>query len=389
MEKNFRFLTSGESHGAKLTAIIEGVPAGFKIDKNFINNELRRRQLGYGRGARMKIETDTIEIVSGVRLGKTTGAPICLEIRNRDWENWKIPMSVDEPDFKNREILKLIAEKSFTKIRPGHADYAGATKYNLEDLRDVLERSSARKTAIEVAVGAIAKLILKEFCITGFSHVIQIGDVKAEILPQNYTLIKEAAEHSELRCADDIATDLMKEKIDKAKLEGNTLGGKFEVIFGNLPVGLGSYVQADRMIDGKIAQAIMSIPAVKAVEIGAGTDCAALSGANMHDEIFITKEKRVYRKTNNAGGIEGGMTNGETLVVKGTMKAIPTLRTPLNTIDIMKKTQSTAHFERSDACAVPSCAVVAEARIACVLVDEFLSKYGGDSLEEIKSHYEK
>lgn len=389
MENKFRFLTSGESHGIKLTAIIEGVPAGFKIDKDFINNELRKRQQGYGRGTRMKIETDSVEIVSGVRLGKTTGAPICIEIRNKDWENWKIPMSVDEPDFKNREILKLIADKSFTKVRPGHADYAGAIKYNLEDLRDVLERSSARKTAIEVAVGAIAKTILKEFCITGFSHVIQIGDVKAEILPQHYTLIKEAAEHSELRCADDIATDLMKEKIDKAKLEGNTLGGKFEVIFGNLPVGLGSYVQADRMLDGKIAQAVMSIPAVKAVEIGKGVECAALSGIEMHDEIFITKEKRVYRKTNNAGGIEGGMTNGETLVIKGTMKAIPTLRTPLNTIDIMKKTQSTAHFERSDACAVPSCAVVAEARIACVLANEFLLKYGGDSLEEIKSHYEK
>jgi len=389
MEQKFRYLTAGESHGLKLTAIIEGLPSGLKIDRNFINNELRKRQSGYGRGSRMKIETDTVEIISGVRLGKTTGAPVCIEIRNKDWENWKIPMSVDEIDFTNRELLRLVAEKSFTTVRPGHADYAGSIKYNLEDLRDVLERSSARKTAIEVAVGAIAKLLLKEFYITGFSHVVQIADIKAEILPPNYTLIKEAAEHSELRCADDIATDLMKERIDKAKVEGTTVGGKFEVIYGNLPVGLGSYVQADRKLDGKLAQAIMSIPAVKAVEIGKGTEAAELTGTQMHDEIFITKEKRVYRKTNNAGGIEGGMTNGEPIVIKGTMKPIPTLRTPLNTIDIRKKSEATAHFERSDACAVPACAIVAEARVACILADELLQKYGGDSLEEMKSHYEK
>ncbi len=388
MEQKFRYLTAGESHGLKLTAIIEGIPAGLKIDRDFINNELRRRQMGYGRGARMKIETDRVEITSGVRLGRTTGGPVCIEVRNKDWENWKIPMSVDEVDFSNRELLKLVAEKSFTTVRPGHADYAGSIKYKLEDLRDVLERSSARKTAIEVAVGAIAKLLLKEFYITGFSHVTQIGDVKAEILPPNYTLIKEAAEHSELRCADDIATDLMKEKIDKAKQEGNTLGGKFEVIYGNLPIGLGSYVQADRKLDGKLAQAVMSIPAVKAVEIGCGVEAAERTGSEMHDEIYITKEKRVYRKTNNAGGIEGGMTNGEPIIVKGTMKPIPTLRTPLNTIDIRKNEEATAHFERSDACAVPSCAVVAEARIACVLADELLQKYGGDSIEEMKAHYE-
>ena len=306
MEQKFRYLTAGESHGLKLTAIIEGIPAGLKIDRDFINNELRKRQQGYGRGARMKIETDRVEITSGVRLGKTTGGPVCIEVRNKDWENWKIPMSVDEIDFTNRELLRLVAEKSFTTVRPGHADYAGSIKYKLEDLRDVLERSSARKTAIEVAVGAIAKLLLKEFYITGFSHVTQIGDVKAEILPPNYTLIKEAAEHSELRCADDVATDLMKEKIDKAKMEGNTLGGKFEVIYGNLPIGLGSYVQADRKLDGKLAQAVMSIPAVKAVEIGCGVEAAEKTGAEMHDEIYITKEKRVYRKTNNAGGLEGG-----------------------------------------------------------------------------------
>lgn len=384
----FRFLTSGESHGKCLNAIIEGVPAGFRISEDFINSELKRRQVGYGRGKRMQIESDKCEIKSGVRLGLSTGGPICLEITNKDFENWKIPMSVKEVDLKNREILKLVAEKSFTKVRPGHADFAGAIKYQLEDLRDVLERSSARKTAIEVAVGAIAKQILKEFSIIGFSHVTQIGTVKAEVLPQSYTLLKESAEHSELRCADDVATDMMKEAIDIAKSNGDTLGGKFEVIFGNLPIGLGSYVHWDRKLDGRIAQAIMSIPAVKSVEIGVGAEAGELVGSRMHDEVFISDNK-IYRKTNNAGGIEGGMTNGEPLVVKAVMKPIPTMRTPLKTVDLYKKEATEAHFERSDTCAVPACAVVAEARIAWILVDEFLNKFGGDSLKEIRSNYEK
>ena len=376
--KNFRVLTSGESHGKCLDAIIEGIPSGIKIDVEFINSELKRRQSGYGRGGRMKIESDKCEIKSGVRLGLTTG----------DYENWKVPMSIEEVNLKNREILKLVADKSFTKVRPGHADFAGAMKYKLEDLRDVLERSSARQTAIEVAVGAVAKQILKEFFILGFSHVIQIGKVKAEVLPQSYTLIKEAAERSELRCADEVATEMMKEEIDSAREAGDTVGGKFEVIFGNIPVGLGSFVQWDRKLDGKIAQAVMSIPAVKSVEIGAGNMSAELLGSKMHDEIFIA-DKKVYRKTNNAGGIEGGMSNGEAIIVKATMKPIPTMRLPLRTIDIYKKEAATAHFERSDTCAVPACAVVAEARIAWVLVDELLEKFGGDSLKEIKSNYEK
>ncbi len=384
---NFRFLTSGESHGKCLDAIIEGVPSGFKIDVNFINAELKRRQVGYGRGKRMQIESDTCEIKSGVRLGYTTGAPICIEIKNKDFENWKIPMSTTQVDLKNREILKLVADKSFTKVRPGHADFAGSVKYQLEDLRDVLERSSARSTAIEVAVGAIAKQILKEFSIIGFSHVTQIGTVKAEVLPQSYTLLKEAAEHSDVRCADDVAADMMRVEIDKAKSAGDTLGGKFEVIFGNLPIGLGSHVHWDRKLDGKIAQAVMSIPAVKSVEIGVGVDAAELLGSNMHDEIFIADGK-IYRKTNNAGGIEGGMTNGEPVVVRAVMKPIPTMRTPLKTIDLYKKEQTEAHFERSDTCAVAACAVVAEARIACVLTEAFLEKFGGDSFKEIKKSYE-
>ena len=386
MGHNLRFLTSGESHGKSLNAIIEGLPAGIKISQDEINRELKRRQGGYGRGARMNIESDTVEIKSGIRLGKTTGAPICLEIKNRDFENWKIPMSVEALDFNNVDILRKIAEKSFTKVRPGHADYAGSVKYNLEDLRDVLERSSARKTAIEVAVGSVAKQFLKEFGIMGFSHVTQIGKVKVDIKENNYTLIKQSAEQSELRCFDKYTTEKMKDAIDEAKQAGDTLGGKFEVIYGNLPVGLGSYVHWDRGLDGLIAQAVMSIPAVKAVEIGAGVEAAELCGSKMHDEIFV-EGRAIYRKTNNAGGIEGGMSNGETLVVKGTMKAIPTMRTPLATVDLIDYSQTQAHFERSDTCAVPACAVVAEARVATVLADEFLKKYGGDSLEEVKRHY--
>ena len=363
------------------------IPAGFEISEVEINKDLKRRQGGYGRGLRMSIEHDTVEIKSGVRFGKTTGAPICLEIKNKDFENWKLPMCSSEVDFNDVEVLRKIAEKSFTKVRPGHADYAGSVKYNLEDLRDVLERSSARKTAIEVAVGSVAKQILKEFGITGFSHVIQIGDVKVDIKEDNYTLIKECSEKSELRCFDKYTTEKMKDAIDDAKQRGDTLGGKFEVIFGNLPVGLGSHVHWDRKLDGLLAQAIMSIPAIKAVEIGAGVDAATLSGSKMHDEIFV-EGKQIYRKTNNAGGLEGGMTNGESIVIKGTMKAIPTMRTPLSTVDLLDYSQTQAHFERSDTCAVPACAVVAEARVAIVLVDEFLKKFGGDSLKEIKHNYE-
>ena len=385
MEK-FRFLTSGESHGKCLNAIIEGVPAGFRIKASVINEDLARRQVGYGRGGRMKIENDTVEIKSGVRFGKSTGAPICLEIKNKDFENWQDVMNTEHQDYPAQETLKKIEEKRFTTIRPGHADYAGSVKYNFTDLRNVLERSSARKTAIEVAVGSVAKQILKEFGIMGFSHVVQIGQVKLDFYPKTYTLIKEKAEKSDVRCADDLTADRMRNAIDEAAQAGDTLGGKFEVIFGNLPVGLGSYVHWDRALDGRLAQAVMSIPAVKAVEIGAGVDAASLKGSQMHDEIFV-KNKTIYRQTNNAGGLEGGMTNGEPLVVKATMKAIPTMRKALATVDIKEMQPATAHFERSDTCAVPACAVVAEARVAIILVDELLSKIGGDNFVEMKAHY--
>lgn len=352
MLEKFRFLTAGESHGKCLTAIIEGLPSGFEISVDFINQELKRRQGGYGRGDRMKIESDTVEITSGVRFGKTTGAPVTLVIYNKDFENWEKILSVSAEDYTE--------EKSFTKYRPGHADYAGSVKYNHKDLRNVLERSSARKTAIEVAVGAVAKQILKQFNINGYSKVLQIGKTTEE-------------------------EDFYAE-IDKAKEAGNTLGGRFVLVFENMPVGLGSYVHWDRMLDGRIAQALMSIPAVKAVEIGNGRQACELTGREFHDEILL-KDGKIFRETNNAGGIEGGMTNGENLEVYATMKPIPTMRIPLRTVDSSDMSEAEAHFERSDVCAIEACAVVAEARVACVLVNEFLLKYGGDSLEEIQKRY--
>ena len=343
MLEKFRFLTAGESHGKCLTAIIEGLPSGLEIDVDFINSELKRRQQGYGRGGRMQIETDTVEITSGVRFGKTIGSPLTLVIYNKDYENWQKIMSVNPGDETD--------EKSFTKYRPGHADYAGSVKYNHKDLRNILERSSARKTAIETAVGAVAKLFLKHYGISCRSNILQIG---AGLSEEDF--------HSE---------------IDKAKEAGDTLGGKFEVIFENLPVGLGSYVHWDRAIDGKIAQAVMSIPAVKSVSFGNGQHGYKIPGSKFHDEMFLENGK-IIRKTNNAGGVEGGMTNGEDLVVKAVMKPIPTLRTPLNTVDSSNMTETTAHFERSDTCAVEACAVVAEARIACVIANEIMLVNPGD-----------
>lgn len=348
----FRFLTAGESHGKCLTAIIEGIPAGFEISEEFINSELKRRQGGYGRGGRMKIESDTVEITSGVRFGKTLGSPITLVVQNKDFKNWQKIMSTNPEDFTN--------EKSFSKYRPGHADFAGSVKYNQTDLRNILERSSARKTAIEVAVGAVAKQMLKQFGITCSSNIIQIGNGKTE---EEF--------HSE---------------IDKAKEIGDTLGGKFEVVYENLPIGLGSYVHWDRMLDGKIAQAVMSIPAIKSVSIG-NSNAYKMLGSEFHDQIYI-KDGKIIRKTNNAGGIEGGMTNGEPLVVTAIMKPIPTLKKSLDTIDLKTMEQTEAHFERSDTCAVEACSVVAENRIACVLIDEFLMKFGGDSFDELVKHIE-
>lgn len=378
----FRFLTSGESHGISLNVIIDGVPAGFDIDNEYINAQLAKRQVGYGRGGRMKIETDKAIIKSGVRFGKSTGAPIAMEIVNKDFENWKIPMS-SSPVDQNDENLAKIAEKEITNVRPGHADFAGAIKYDQQDVRNILERSSARETAARVAVGAVAKCILKQFGIEGFSYVLQIAEVKTD---ENVVPDEKTIESNDLRLADTSVYEQMKAAIDKAREEGDTLGGKVEVIYKNLPIGLGSHVQWDRKLDGQLAQAVMSIQAVKAVEIGMGVDVAKTSGKNTHDEVFFENGK-IVRKTNNAGGLEGGITNGENLVVKASMKAIPTMKTPLSSINLKSKEAISAHFERSDTCAVSACGVVADAMVATVLVNAFLEKFGQDNLEQIKRNY--
>ncbi len=380
----FRFLTSGESHGQCLNAIIEGVPAGISIDENFINNELSRRQVGYGRGGRMLIEKDSVKILSGVRHGKSIGSPICLQIENKDWQNWVVPMnpSVVENTPENAEIIE---SKKIVNVRPGHADLAGALKYNHIDVRNILERSSARETATRVAVGAIAKSILKEFSIEGLSVVTQIGNAKIEISSDLFS-IKDEIEQSDLRTVESVYNQ-MKSEIDNAKEAGDTLGGSFKVVFKNVPVGLGSHVHWDRKLDGLLAQAVMSIQAVKSVEVGLGSKVAETLGSNTHDEIFVEDGKYI-RKTNNAGGIESGISNGEDIVITASMKAIPTMKKALNSIAIDKKEEVQAHFERSDTCAVAACSVVAEAMVAIVLADAMLEKFSHDSLSEMKLNFE-
>ena len=362
-----RFLTSGESHGKCLNAIIEGIGFGYELDFDFINNELKNRQQGKGRGGRMKIETDTVEIKSGVRFGVTTGSPICLEIKNKDFENWKIPMSVEKVDFSNldearkSEILSKIEEKKITKLRPGHADYAGSIKFGACDIRDILERSSARETATRVAVGAICQNILQKFGIKGSFKTVSVGGKKEE---------------NEIDLA-----------IENSKKEGVSLGGVTQVVFEGLPVGLGSFVHWDKRLDGLLAGALMSIPAIKSVEIGLGKEVANLTGDMVHDEIFY-KDNKITRKTNNAGGIEGGMTNGENIIITCAMKPIPTMRKPLQSVDIKTKTQTQAHFERADTCAVEACGTVALNMAAIIILNAFLDKFGGDSYLETLRNYE-
>ena len=369
----FRFLSAGESHGKKLTAIIDGVPANFDIDIEKINVELARRQQGYGRGARMKIETDKAEITSGIRFGKTIGSPIAIEIQNNDNEKWLEAMSV-EP-IENTENVDL---KTITKLRPGHADYSGVMKYFQKDVRNILERSSARETAVKVAVGAIAKQILNKFDISITSKVVSIGSIIANNL--------NSPANNDLNCPDDVY-EAMKNEIDAAAERGVTLGGQIRIAISGAPVGLGSHIQWDKKLDGKLAQALMSIQAVKSVEIGLGKKAAELSGDKVHDEIFY-EEGKFVRKTNNAGGIEGGISNGETIVATIAMKPIPTMRASLKSVDLIDKTQQDAHFERSDTCAVSACGVVAEAMAAIIILQEFLEKFGGDSFEEISANYQ-
>jgi chorismate synthase len=378
----FKFTTSGESHGRALVAIVEGLPSGVVIDVEKINHELWRRQQGYGRGGRMKIETDAAQILSGVRYGKTLGSPIALMIENNDWQNWTDVMSVekvDEPIEKPRTV---------TRPRPGHADLAGGLKYQSRDLRDVLERASARETAARVACGAIAKQLLENFNVEILSHVVQLGGIPEKPIEADWETIKNISEDEPLRCADAEAQAKMIELIDVAKKEGDTLGGVFEVVAKNVVVGLGAHTSWNEKLDGRLAQAVMSIQAVKAVSIGAGVEAVSLFGSQVHDEIAYDKETQHFtRPTNRAGGLEGGITNGEELRVRGFLKPISTLRKALRSVDIDSKEESLAAFERSDVTAVPAAGVIGEAMVALVLAQSMREKFGGDSLEEMKRNF--
>lgn len=376
----FRFLTAGESHGQCLTAIVEGMPAGLTIDVDEINKDMARRQQGYGRGGRMLIETDKMEILSGVRFGETMGDPITVKIANKDWENWTGRMSVSG----NQEGTLV------TAARPGHADLTGIKKYDRKDIRDILERSSARETAARVAVGGLAKQLLKACGIKIMSQVTNIGGVQIDAANTVYADLGNTL--SDLNCYDAVAEEKMKEKIRQAKTDGDTLGGIFEIaVLGVMP-GLGSHIQWDRRLDARLSGALMSIQAIKGVEIGAGFDYANLPGSLAHDEIFLDELQHVYRKTNHAGGIEGGMSNGETIVVRAVMKPIPTLMKPLRSIDIQSKEAVLACKERSDVCAVSAASVVGEAMTAIIVAQALLEKFGGDSVGDLKAaiaHYQK
>ena len=366
-----RFLTAGESHGRGLVAIIEGIPAGLTVSEDYIAAQLKRRQGGYGRGGRMQIEQDAAEIMSGVRHGLTIGSPISLLIRNRDWENWKESMSVAPVD---KEIDPV------TKLRPGHADLAGVAKYNLDDIRPILERASARETAARVGIGAVARRFLEEFRIDIHSHVTCIGGIYAN-LPDHIDWDK--VEASPVRCADSAMEKEMMAAIDQAKEAGDSLGGIFEIIVTGVPIGLGSHIQWDRRLSGKIAQAVMSIQAVKGVEIGAGFTVADLRGSQCHDEI----KPGLERPTNWAGGLEGGMTNGQPITVQGAIKPIATIPSPLDSIDLRTGKPVKAHVERADACVVPAAGVIGEAMMAIVLAEAMLEKFGGDHMEEtLRNH---
>ena len=371
-----RFLTAGESHGPSLTGILEGIPAGLSLKLENINRDLARRQKGYGRGGRMKIETDTVKILSGMRFGETLGSPITLSVENRDWQNWQERMAA----FGEAHGEKV------TAARPGHADLTGVRKYAREDIRDILERASARETAMRVAVGAVAKELLFALGVTVESAVLDIGGVAADAAKRETGEAHKMA--SELNCFDAEAEERMKEKIRAAKEAGDTLGGIFEVRIAGAPLGLGSHIQWDRRLDARFAAAMMSIQAIKGVEIGAGFGYAALPGSEAHDEMFLGENDSVVRRTNRAGGLEGGMTNGEDIVIRAVMKPIPTLMKPLHSVDIEKKTPVLASKERSDVCAVPAASVVGEAMAAFVLAEAFIEKFDSDNMRDMKADVE-
>jgi chorismate synthase len=376
-----RYLTAGETHGPQLTAIIEGLPSNLGVLAEEINHQLARRQKGYGRGLRMQIEKDTVQIAGGIRHGKTTGAPVALVVENKDWAQWTKVMSIEPPDEENE------GRRRVNRPRPGHADLNGGLKYNQRDLRNILERSSARETTIRVAVGAIARVFLAEFGIKVAGQVIRIGSVEAVRKDIPLDELIRITEESPVRVADKEAEALMIAAIDEAKSEGDTLGGVVEVIVEGVPVGLGSHVQWDRKLDGRIAQAVVSIQAFKGVEFGIGFDAARNKGSQVHDEILYT-EGGFERRTNRAGGLEGGMTTGEPIVVRGVMKPISTLYKALQSVDIDTKEAFTAQIERSDTCAVPAAGVIMENVVAWEVAQAFLEKFGGDSIEEIRRNYE-
>ena len=402
----FRFTTAGESHGKALVAIIEGLPAGLDIDVDAVNHELWRRQQGYGRGGRMKIETDTVEILSGVRHGKTLGSPVSLMIKNDDFVHWQDVMSSEALETQPKN------PRTVTRPRPGHADLAGGQKYQTRDLRDILERASARETAARVACGAFAKQLLAAFGIEVKSHVIKIGHVQIVPLLRAWDEIAAIPSDSPLNCVEEEGQKSMMKLIDETKAAGDTLGGIFEVVARGLPVGLGSHTSWNEKLDGRIAQALMSIHAVKAVEIGTGVANAAKPGSEVHDEIFyegmrdegggmkegLTDEDSsliphpsslgFVRRTNRAGGLEGGITNGEELRVRGYMKPISTLRKPLHSVDIDTKAEDLAAFERSDVTAVPAAGVIGETMLAIVLANSMREKFGGDSIDEMRRNYD-
>ena len=379
----FRFTTAGESHGRALVAIVEGLPSGLPFDIEQVNHELWRRQQGYGRGARMKIEQDRVEVLSGIRHGQTLGSPIALMIENKDWENWQEVMATEAADSAPEKSRRV------KRPRPGHADLAGGLKYDARDLRNVLERASARETAARVACGAIAKQLLGQFGIEIRSHVIQLGGIPDGPLNLTFDQIASIPDDSPLNCADKDAQQKMIELIDQKKSEGDTLGGIFEVVARGVVAGLGSHTSWDQKLDGRLAQAVMSIHAVKAVAIGAGFEASSLPGSEVHDEISYDGDRKQFtRATNRAGGLEGGVTNGEELRVRGHLKPISTLRRALRSVDIDTKQEEKAAFERSDITVVPAAGVIGEAMVALTLATAMREKFGGDSLVEMKRNFE-
>ncbi|HEY6394274.1 MAG TPA: chorismate synthase [Candidatus Binataceae bacterium] len=377
-----RFLTAGESHGPELVAVVEGFPAGFEVDLASINADLARRQKGYGRGGRMLIEKDEARPVSGIRFGKSIGSPITLIIENRDFKNWQKRMSVDPGDRSEAVAV--------TRPRPGHADLAGVLKYNLEDIRDVLERASARETTARVAIGGLAKRILAPFNIDVLGYVVSIGAIEARTAADlTVEQLRNITEQSQVRIADADAERRIIEEIDACKETGDTLGGVVEVIAQGLPVGLGSHVQWDRKLDGRLAHALLSLQAAKGVEFGLGFRSTARRGSELHDEIgYDSANQRFTRHSNNSGGTEGGMSTGEVLRVRVAFKPLSTLMQPLRSVDIRTKAQAPGAIERSDVCAIPAAAVIAESVAAFELANAFLEKFGGDSLEEIRRNYD-